>query len=219
MTVKICTRCNIEKNTKLFVSRTGKDLKMCSRCRSITISYVIQCVHNRSKYTCSLCKAAKNTSSKYCEHGTLKISPCEECGIEYCEHGSFKHHCTRCQTIKQDDIKSKIVVHDDIKIKLCMHDIQISSCVQCRDVLNILVRTMIINSKKIDVHNKLYDADRFIDKCFIEMTLYESRKCHRCSCKMQFAKNTNNLCTVDRLDQSIGHVKSNCILVCKKCTV
>lgn len=37
---------------------------------------------------------------------------------------------------------------------------------------------------------------------------------------MQFIKFQEDLCTIERLDNNIGHIKSNCVLACyPKCNV
>ena len=36
---------------------------------------------------------------------------------------------------------------------------------------------------------------------------------------MQLINYDNTLCTIERLDNSIGHTKANCVLACRKCNV
>jgi hypothetical protein len=78
---------------------------------------------------------------------------------------------------------------------------------------------MIKGSKSSDNKNNRYDADRFIDKCFIEGLVEEYPMCFYEDCKveLQYIKYQDDLATIERLDNNIGHIKSNCVICCRKC--
>lgn len=76
---------------------------------------------------------------------------------------------------------------------------------------------MIKSSKGKDIKRNQYDADHHIDKFFIKQLIETSTKCHYCEVQMQFTQYTNDLCTIERLNNNIGHIKSNCVLACRKC--
>jgi hypothetical protein len=78
---------------------------------------------------------------------------------------------------------------------------------------------IIKNSQKSDIKNKRYDAKNFIDYPFIETLISNSNKCHYCQVEMQFLDFNDTLCTIERLDNNIGHVKVNCVIACKKCNI
>ena len=65
----------------------------------------------------------------------------------------------------------------------------------------------------------IYDADRFIDKCFLEGLVEDYKQCYYGDCKvnLQYREYRNDLATIERLDNSIGHIKSNCVLCCMQC--
>jgi len=78
---------------------------------------------------------------------------------------------------------------------------------------------MINCSKQKDKKNNKYDADHFIDKCFLEGLVEEYTHCYWEDCKveLQFKDYQDDLATIERLDNTIGHIKSNCVLACRKC--
>ena len=79
---------------------------------------------------------------------------------------------------------------------------------------------MIISHKKKDVKYNRYDANNFIDVQFIELLIEESKSiCCYCNVKMllECENLSNNLLTVERKDNTIGHIKSNCTLCCLRC--
>ena len=78
---------------------------------------------------------------------------------------------------------------------------------------------MIRHSKEADIKKDLYDANNFIDYCFISSLVDESTKCYYCKVQMQFIEYNSTLCTIERLDNKIGHIKSNCVLACRTCNV
>ena len=74
----------------------------------------------------------------------------------------------------------------------------------------------------------IYDADRFIDKCFLEGLVEDYKQCYYGDCQdavglgpvnLQYTEYRNDLASIERLDNSIGHIKSNCVLCCLKCNV
>ena len=65
----------------------------------------------------------------------------------------------------------------------------------------------------------IYDADRFIDKCFLKGLIEDYKQCYYgdCEVNLQYTEYRNDLASIERLDNSIGHIKSNCVLCCLKC--
>lgn len=229
MEKKICTDCKIEKSIDQFKSKVGRDLKTCLHCRTIKNK---KCIHNKYKYNCVYCHPSlfcehkKNKycckecdGSKVCEHKKIKNS-CKECGIGYCEHNQQKHRCIKCKG-------SSICEHNVIKYcckkcngsAICQHNSQKGRCKLCKNAKLITIQKMIYHSKENDIKYNRYDANNFIDKCFIEMLMDESLLCHYCEIQMQLIEYNDTLCTIERLDNSIGHIKSNCVLACKKCNL
>ena len=76
---------------------------------------------------------------------------------------------------------------------------------------------MIRGSKQKDKKINKYDEPNFIDYQFIQNLISESNGCYYCSCELQYTYYTNNLATIERLDNSLGHIKSNCVIACRTC--
>jgi len=43
--------------------------------------------------------------------------------------------------------------------------------------------------------------------------------CCYCKCELQYVIFQSNLATIERTDDSLGHIKSNCVIACKSCNV
>ena len=102
---------------------------------------------------------------------------------------------------------------------ICIHKRRRDQCKLCKNAIKITIQTMIKSSKKSDKKCNRYDADNFIDKCFLEGLLEEYPNCYYKDCKieLQYIEYQDNLATVERIDNNIGHIKSNCVVCCKKC--
>lgn len=80
-------------------------------------------------------------------------------------------------------------------------------------------KTMITHSRQTDRKYNRYDPDNFIDKCFLEGLFEENDTCHYCSVKFTYNERCDTLVTIERLNNNIGHIKSNCVLACWKCNL
>jgi hypothetical protein len=79
---------------------------------------------------------------------------------------------------------------------------------------------MIISSRRSDKFKDMLDENHFIDMCFLKTKLndYPDLKCYHCKQTMSFnPDNRQNLITIERMDNSIGHIKSNCEFCCLLC--
>jgi hypothetical protein len=84
------------------------------------------------------------------------------------------------------------------------------------------VKNMVANYKHQD--NK---KNRFVigvpdDYITDDWILQEHRKtprCSKCNAYMSFEKNSSSKLTVDRIDNNLAHIVSNCRLLCKSCNV
>lgn len=224
-----CTACKIDRPLGDYVSKAGRTtLKNCSRCRNLKAP---KCIHGRRKAICRSCDGIA-----FCEHNKQKqyciscagVSICahnkrkDRClacgGTSICEHGKQKYLCPACGgTSICEHGKQKHVCRECDGASICLHNKRKQQCKLCDDSQKITINRMIKCSKKSDIKYKRYDANNFIDKCFIEMLMDESMQCHYCKYEMQLITFNDTLCTIERLDNSIGHIKSNCVLACRKC--
>ena len=150
------------------------------------------CSHSRRKSECKECKG-----SQICPHSRLKYQ-CKECkGSQICPHNRRKYHCKECGGSQ-----------------ICPHNRQKSHCKECSDPIKVNIKQWIFSRRQ-------YDADRFIDKCFLKGLVEDYHQCYYGDCKvnLQYTEYRNDLATIERLDNSIGHIKSNCVLCCFKCNL
>ena len=230
-----CSNCKRFSNISDF-KKNGKVLKNCILCRTSRIKsrtknkcihnlqkyYCVECggssicIHNRRKYYCVECGG-----SSICEHKKQKHL-CIECnGSSICEHKKQKHQCVECHG-------SSICEHNRIintciecnGSSICEHKKQKRYCKHCSDELEITIKNMICGSKHSDKKYNRYDIVNFIDKSFLKRLIEDSEnKCYYCKCQLQYMIKQSNLATIERLNNSIGHVKSNCVISCYQCNV
>ena len=175
-----------------YLCEHGKYKYQCKECGGSQI-----CPHNRLKYQCKECGG-----SQICPHGKRK-SRCKECeGSEICPHSRLKAQCKDCEGSQ-----------------ICPHSRRKAYCKKCSDPIKVNYEQWIFNSRQYDKKRNIYDADRFIDKCFLEGLVEDYKQCYYGDCKvnLQYTEYQDELATIERLDNSIGHIKSNCVLCCLKC--
>ena len=138
----------------------------------------------------------------FCEHEKYKYQ-CRECkGSQICPHNKRKPRCKEC-------VGSQICPHKRIK----------QTCKKCSDPVKVSIKQWIFKSRQYDKMRNIYDPDRFIDKCFLEGLIEDYKQCYYgdCEVNLQYTEYQDDLASIERLDNSIGHIKSNCVLCCLKC--
>ena len=172
--------------------RTGVYCKLCTQCQTHakTQRDRKKCVHNKQKQACATCD------------GSSLCVP----------HKKNKYSCTQCGT------GSWVCIHRRVK----------SDCKQCTDPMKVTLSTMIRCSRKSDKKYDRYDANNHIDYCFIEGLIEDQTdvgtdivRCEYPDCRveMQFVEYNSTMCTIERVNNNIGHIKSNCILACRTCNL
>ena len=75
------------------------------------------------------------------------------------------------------------------------------------------------DSKRFDIRKGIYDRENLVDKEFLLAQNEKQRTmCFYCDVPMaQHNRNIRQGLTLERLDVSKGHIKSNCVLCCKSC--
>ena len=103
---------------------------------------------------------------------------------------------------------------------MCTHELERHQCKKCSDPAHLTILRMIKASKATDKAKNRYDQTNFIDYCFVSNLIDDSEgKCCYCSQDIQFIHFQDNLATIERLDDSIGHIKGNCAIACRGCNV
>ena len=211
-----CTICKIDRELDQFVSKAGRtNLKNCLRCRTIKNQSIKKCEHGRQKSHCKECGG-----NSICSHGRRK-SQCKECGgSSICEHGRQKPCCKECggNSICEHG-RQKQTCKECGGSSICEHGRQKQTCKACNNPKQITIKNMIRLSRQHDIENNRYDANNFIDKCFIHSLIDESTKCYYWKVQIQFIEFNSTLCMIECLDNTIGHIKSNCVLACRTCNV
>ena len=102
--------------------------------------------------------------------------------------------------------------------RICAHNTRKDYCKQCNDPIQITITNMIKTSKQTDKLYNRYDPINFIDRCFLENLIEDCEdKCHYCQTSLQYTEYSSDMATIERLDNKIGHVKSNCTIACLAC--
>ena len=83
-------------------------------------------------------------------------------------------------------------------------------------------KRMISDSKRADIKYNRYDPINYITEAFI-CTTFDNQNCLCYHCGRQIAFDAeilaNHLATIERLDNAIGHIQSNCVLACLSCNL
>lgn len=216
--MRICTNCKIERTDDQFISKAGRtNLKTCSRCRDIKKKSRLNklCNHGKSKNHCKDCGG-----SSICVHN-IQRNRCVKCdGKSICEHKRLRYRCKECNGIS-------ICIHNreqynciDCSGKgICEHKKKRCNCKICGDALDITIKNIIRNSRKVDKMKGIYDSNMSIDYCFVAGLFKEYSKCYYCYVKMQTIEFKSDMATIERIDNSLGHIKTNCVLACHKCNI
>lgn len=155
---------------------------------------------------CKICNEHKDISQYYKmgkRRGIQKYNRrCIDCHkkIVTCEHNVYKYDCKDCKGSS-----------------ICEHDKHRKVCKICRDPIDVTIRRMINSSKQEDIKRNRYTPDNYIDRDFLSDLIKNNLNCFWCNCVLQYMYYKNDLATIERLDNSIGHIKSNCTLACLSC--
>lgn len=214
---KKCTRCKVNLPSDSFsVKRADILYKHCDRCREM--SKKNKCPHRKQKSKCKECGG-----SSICEHNKIKCY-CKECGgSQICEHNNRKSQCKECGGSQICEHKlQKHRCRDCGGTSLCGHNRIKSMCKECmthKERIEYIIKNMVKNSRRCDIEKDRYDANNFIDKCFLEGLFEDSDKCHYCDIPFTYTEKKGTFVSIERLDNKIGHIKSNCVIACLGCNL
>ena len=157
---------------------------------------------------CINCKKDKNIIH-FMKKGK-QLKRCEDCRDYYrkytiknkCPCGKRKEYCKLhggSQYCPCGTYKYHCKIHNDARI--------------------VVIQCMINNSRNKDKKYNRFDENQFIDKQFVSNLLDLYENCFYCNCKLNFDKRNPNLATIERLDNTLGHIKRNCVIACFTCNV
>tara|TARA_R110000803_G_scaffold186633_1_gene248996 strand:- start:268 stop:894 length:627 start_codon:yes stop_codon:yes gene_type:complete len=182
-----------------------KKNQKCNRCKSYR--YPSQFINSTGRIlkTCGCCRERSKISrdKNKCPHGIKKYD-CKKCkGDGICEHNRMRTCCRDC-------CGGSVCDHDKIRSRC-------KDCMTTEQKIEFIQKNMIRSSRNSDKKKDRYDANNFIDKPFLEGLFEDSAGCHYCSIDFTYNKRIDTLVSIERLDNNIGHIKSNCVLACCKC--
>jgi hypothetical protein len=195
LTMVTCSKCKKNKIVEDFISKDGKVFKSCIRCREQYKKSRIKnrCPHNKIKYNCRDCGGGA-----FCEHNKRKHQ-CRDCG-GYCEHNKIKHQCRECG------------------IGICEHNKIKRNCKECGDEIHITIKNMVNYSRAKDKKTNIYDENNFIDYEYVKNLIIEGNNiCCYCKIQLQFIHYDKILATIERINNSLGHIKGNVKIACRTC--
>ena len=204
--LKTCNKCRTKNNCE-----HGRQRSMCKECGG---SYI--CCHNRQRSMCKECGG-----SSFCVHDRRR-NQCKECGGgSICCHSRQRYQCKECggssfccHSRQRNQCK------DCGGASFCFHNRRRSSCKECMTLpeqKTFIIKNMVSHSRRSDKEKNRYDADNFIDKCFLEGLFEDNTSCHYCKTEFTYNEYVKTLVTIERLNNNIGHIKSNCVLACLFC--
>lgn len=66
----------------------------------------------------------------------------------------------------------------------------------------------------------MYEESTFITVEHVYGLIQESNdQCYYCSCHLQFVNYAADMGTIERLDNSFGHIIGNCVIACRTCNL
>lgn len=181
--------------------KNGDLYKTCDSCRLYMKEFrqSKKCSHGKHKRYCKDCGGVS-----ICSHGKQKQC-CKECdGSSICSHEKYKQYCKECSPSS-----------------FCSHGKQKRTCKDCNNPVKLTYRNILQSSKQKDISRGFFDPDHFIDTPFLEFNYDEQNgKCFYCSKSLEFnPEDRRKLLSIERKDNSIGHIKSNCVLACFGCNI
>lgn len=94
-----------------------------------------------------------------------------------------------------------------------------SHCKVCNGFKNETINRWLINHRNKDRAVGLL-TDNFIDKPFLIKLVIDSYDlCYYCSNPVQYVEKNYTLASIDRIDDNIGHEKTNVVLCCLHCNL
>lgn len=184
---KYCKLCYNTKNIKEFKFQ-DEDIDYCLFCFKKQLS-------KNNQKVCTNCNIIKNIKDYHFRDKKNKTlhSECKECINERARTYKSKHY----ERARESDRKSKIKHYDKVRLNRIMG-----------------------TSKRVDLAKGVFNEKEHIDKMFIIDTLIEQKdKCDYCSKDITLScpPLSKNLASVERKDNSLGHIKSNCVMACVTC--
>ena len=148
------------------------------------------------------------------EETQIKCIRCKEYKNRNCFLSKNSRFVKNCNVCRQNALRqiNETKCNDHNRIE--------SQCRECSNPVKKLITNMVKKSKFTDKQNNMYDPINFVDRCFIENLIDDSNdRCYYCEERIQYIYYDWNLATIERLDNSLGHIKSNVVIACRDCNL
>ena len=181
----------------------SNDLVKCIRCKNDkNIIHFMK--DNKQLKTCEYCRDYVRNSiiKNRCPCGKAKHYCIIHGGASLCPCGKSKRYCK---------------IHDGNALCACG-----KWKLRCKihgNARKIVINCIIHNSKSNDKKFNIFDKNQFIDKQFVSNLLDLYKNCIYCNCELNFDKLNPKLASIERLDNTLGHIKRNCVIACFTCNV
>ena len=222
-TNKNCTNCKVECLLKHFkVRKNGEYNKMCN-----------MCLDARKKLYYANREKSIERQKKYYNDNKDKIFEYRKKNQENFRETKRKYYYDNWDELKKKRTIYRLENRDLLleksrkynKENRCPHERVPYTCKDCldeEDLIKYTFKTMILSSRRADKKSDRLDENHFIDLNFLYTKLndYPKLKCYHCTKTMSFnPEDKNNLITIERLNNKIGHTKANCEFCCFHCNI
>ena len=107
----------------------------------------------------------ENRTAKYlkyfCENEKYRYQCKERKGTQICANNKQRSHCKKCEGSQ-----------------VCLHNKRKQFCKKCSDPIKVNIEQWIFNRRQYDKMKNIFDADRFIDRCFLKGLVEDYKKCY-----------------------------------------
>lgn len=101
---------------------------------------------------------------------------------------------------------------------ICEHKRIRTICRECMDdPIKMTIKNWIRQSKQSDRKKNRLDLSNLIDTNFCKNLVKEYTNCIYCKIELQYRMYNGSLATIERINNDIGHIKSNCVIACRTC--
>jgi hypothetical protein len=130
-------------------------------------------------------------------------SRCRETANKYkCLHNKSKYKCLECNGSS-----------------MCEHGREKQRCRSCCDSpIRSIIQNILSSNKARDEKCNRYNPSNFITYDHVYgLILQSNNKCFYCLQNIQYHMYGENMATIERLDNNIGHDIGNCVIACRSC--
>jgi hypothetical protein len=120
--------------------------------------------------------------------------------------------CTSCRLNKK---KLGVTKNNS---KKCPCGLRLSTCRICNNPIEVYIKIWRVCHRQGDKHKGIYDTDHFISTEYLTDLCNNQKRCIYCHSDNDFiTRDRRKKISIERIDNKIGHINSNCVLACGAC--